>query len=152
MPTNSNHPFLHNCDLWVLPPPRLSAWFPKIDWYLNWQMSKGLAYAGLHLPNETHRLAEEFDITLPEPINDPPPPLLILNHGRIPAPKCVVLDVNSRLKGWLERVYEVSENLQAKSIHVFLPTKFEVSEAKEIWSDRFKDRKAKFSSDEEASK
>lgn len=145
----SLHPLATPCDLWVLPPPRVSLWFARVDWYLNWQLSKGLAYAGLHLPIETHHLAEEYEVPLATAAVENPP-LLVLSHGRIPADKCVVVDMTGKNKSWLEQVHQVAEGLQVKNLHIFLPAKLDKEEAKEVWSSQFASRKARFSTDSEA--
>ncbi|NJL25506.1 MAG: hypothetical protein HC902_10270 [Calothrix sp. SM1_5_4] len=54
-----------SCDLWVLPSPRYSHWLSRLDWYLNWQICKGLAYGGLHLPAELYRISEEYGVAVP---------------------------------------------------------------------------------------
>lgn len=140
-------PFSNSCDLWILPPPRLSAWFPVVDWYLNWQMSKGLAYSGLHLPTEILHLAETYEVPLPAVKTDAAAPLLVLSHGRLPAPKCVVLDSSGKHDVWLKHCFEIALNLDAKNIHVFVPNKASVDEMSKAWRTRFPDRPAQFSAD-----
>lgn len=146
-------PFAQPCDLWLLPPPRSSAWFAVIDWYLNWQLSKGLAYSGLHLPNETLRLAEDYEVPLPPvktPGVDSGVPLLVLSQGRLPATKCVVLDTGLKHEDWLKQGFEITLNFDAKNVHVFLPAKASKEQSQQLWKARFAERVAHFSSDSEA--
>jgi hypothetical protein len=147
-------PFAHKSDLWILPPPRSSSWFAVIDWYLNWQMSKGLAYAGLHLPNGTLRLAEDYEVQLPPVITagvDSGIPLLVLSHGRLPTTKCVVLETEgTKHEDWLKRGFEIALNLDAKSVHVFLPRETSKEKSEQMWKARFPDRSTRFSSDADA--
>lgn len=146
-------PFASSSDLWVLPPPRVSAWFSRVDWYLNFQMSKGVAYSGLHLPNETLRLSEEYETPLPAPTAlDASAPLLVLSLGRLPTRKCVVVEAKTFGGTWLDRVHEIAKELDAKSLHVFLPAKMPVEEARSAWEKRFAARPAQFSADQEAFK
>jgi hypothetical protein len=144
-------PFAQPSDLWLLPPPRSSAWFAVIDWYLNWQLSKGLAYAGLHLPNETLRLAEDYEVKLPSVTTageDSGVPLLVVSQGRLPANKCVVLETEGRKhEDWLKQGFEIALNLNAKSVHVFLPSKASAEQSEKMWKARFPDRTTRFSSD-----
>lgn len=150
-PTISIDPFANPCGLWVLPPPRLSAWFPLVDWYLNWQMSKGIAYSGLHLPNEVLRLAEDYEVELPMiKTAQQPAPLLILSHGRLPTDKCVVLDYLEDNENWLNQAHQISLDLDVKNVHVFLPAKVAKEQAAKIWGASFANREARFSSDMEA--
>lgn len=147
----STDPFAFETDLWVLPPPRLSAWFPRVDWYLNWQLSKGLAYSGLNLPSETLHLMEQYETPLPRvPEADAEQPLLVLSHNRLPAAKCVVVEMASGLKPWLERVHQIALDLGAKNARVFLPSKATLEEAEKVWGHR--PVNASFSTDTEARK
>lgn len=135
--SSNQDPFSSSSDLWVLPPPRLSGWFPRVDWYLNWQLSKGLAYSGLHLPNETLSLMEEYEKPL-TPVSEPDPgrPLLVLSQHRLPARKCVVVESGGGLKAWLERVHQIALDLGSQKAHVFLPAKASLEDAKSVWGNR----------------
>jgi hypothetical protein len=146
-------PFAQPSDLWLVPPPRSSAWFAVIDWYLNWQLSKGLSYPGLHLPTEILRLAEDYEGGLPMKEaagEDSGVPLLVLSSGRLPTTKCVVLDTGSKQEDWIKHGFEIALNLDAKSVHVFLPNKASKEESQAMWKARFADRSTRFSSDAEA--
>ncbi len=141
-------PFASPCDLWVLPPPRASAWFAHVDWYLNWQLSKGLAYSGLNLPHEVGRMAEILEVEVPTIQISEQPNLLVLSQGRIPSKKCVVIDDTKNFdRDWVRQVVEVAKELDAKRVHVFLPAKLSVNEAKKAVSF---DGEILFSADEEA--
>lgn len=119
--------------LWVLPPPTKSAWFAKIDWYLNWQMCKGLAHEPRRLSHEMLRLIEENELPLSEPPQDNHAPLMIIAHGRLPASKCVVIEYGKSLKTWLTRVHQLAEHLNTDQLRVFLPYDSTRTEAEQIW-------------------
>src|SRR5882757_1653589 len=100
------------CDLWVLPPPSHSRWFAPIDWYLNWQLCKGLAHTPTKAPIELFRILEDSGLNI---IMDPPledPPLMVASVGRLPASKCVVLPYRG-LKTWIKNVHNLAKGLQA---------------------------------------
>lgn len=120
-------------DLWVLPPPRFSRWFSHLDWYFNWQMCKGLAYAGLHLPSETYRVAEEYGVPVADSRGNGEGALLISCAGRAPAGRCLVLDGAGDLKSWLARIKDVAAGLNARQVRVFLPTGATLKETEKHW-------------------
>lgn len=125
------------CDLWVLPTPRYSRWFTRLDWYLNWQMCKGLAYGGLHLPAETYQTAEENGVPiLPCLENINTSPLLVSSQGLIPANGCLVLEGADDPKKWLARIAQLAVQLSAKKLHVFLPTGVTISQAEKWWAGK----------------
>ena len=121
------------CDLWALPTPRHSRWFTQLDWYLNWQMCKGLAYPGLHLPDETHQVATEYGVALQDRPHNPQAPLLVAPAGRVPAARCVVIDGAADPQGWLRAIAQVATSLQASSVRVFLPQGLTPAAAEKMW-------------------
>ncbi len=124
-------------DLWALPTPGFSRWFTRLDWYMNWQMSKGLAYGGLHLPAETYRIAEQYDVSVPKAATPSASatlaPLLIDPFGRVPARRCLVVDGAGSLKVWLGEIAELSQRLQALEIRIFLPKEATLPDAEKAW-------------------
>lgn len=138
-------------DLWVLPTPSFSRWFSQLDWYLNWQMCKGMAYGGLHLPSETHRLAEEYGFAVKAEASSKgglQPPLLIAPSGRVPTKRCLVLDGADDPKSWLATISQHVSQLKSQEIRVFLPKGFNKTSAEKIWKAH--DCKAHFTEDLEA--
>lgn len=120
----------------MLPTPRHSRWFTHWDWYLNWQMCKGLGYGGLHLPPETHRVAEEYGVGVPRTASargGTVPPLLIASQGRLPAAQCLVLDGADDLKSWLASARRLADDLRAADVRVYLPEDSTVKEAEKLW-------------------
>lgn len=122
------------CDLWILPPPAHSHWFSHIDWYLNWQMCKGLTHTPVKPPAELFQVMEEGGLNI---IMDPPvetAPLMVASLGRLPAAKCVVLPYTKGVKTWLKQAHHLATSLHAIRIRVFLPHGADDKEARETWS------------------
>lgn len=126
-------PFQSSADTWFFPPSKQSAWFAQIDWYLNWQMLKGTSYSGFHMPVETLKTAQNFDVTILETPTRPSP-LLVSSQGRIPANQCVVVDDSTEIATWLKKIADVAEGLKSKSILIFLPRGTVAGSAQEKWS------------------
>jgi hypothetical protein len=140
-------------ELWVLPPPNRSSWFAKIDWYLNWQLCKGLTHEKRRPAVELLRVNEDNEIPWFEPPTFPKAPLLVATRGRIPADGCMVLETGHSLKAWLTEVRRINEQLRGKSLRVFLPPDYEPKEAADVWrgfSHTTSDCKVEFTADEEA--
>lgn len=138
-------------DLWVLPSPSHSAWFAKIDWYLNWQMCKGLAHETRRPSVELLRLSEENGVPWFDPPKISEAPLLVAAKGRIPALGCMVLEGEPALKAWLRRAHALAGELKVSSLRVFLPIGFTVNEATQAWRGLPKlDIQTDFTPDEES--
>jgi hypothetical protein len=139
-------------DLWVLPTPSESQWFARIDWYLNWQMCKGLAFEKARPSVELFRILEEGELQFEASVSDPSWPLMVMSHGRIPCSKCMVIDPRGSLDGWLNRAFEQAQKLKVRSLRLFLPKNAEKSQAESLWRGLNKDTSitTEFCMDEEA--
>lgn len=126
-------PFQIQADTWFFPPSLQSSWFAQVDWYLNWQMSKGLSYSGFHMPTETLNTAQNFEIAVPETLFRQSP-LLVSTQGRIPANQCVVVEAAFQLDPWLKHISKLADGLKSKSIVIFLPRGVLAEAAKDKWS------------------
>ena len=141
---------LTSADLWVLPPAAQSQWFSQVDWYLNWQLCKGLAFERVKPSVELIRVLEETGISYEEQSAVRASPLMVIAEGRLPAAVCVVVDYPKTLKGWLKSVHKVSQGLKAKSLRIFLPRGATIDAAAEIWQELSPQENAvEFSPDEE---
>lgn len=138
------------CDLWVLPPPSHSNWFSHVDWYLNWQLCKGLAHSGLSLPIQIYKLAEENQVKLDSERAAEDSPLMVLSMGRVPAAKCVVLTFSKQLREWLERLHLMAGRLGVQNVRVFLPIGHTSEQAMKVWNTLPGEIQVQFSTDEEA--
>lgn len=127
-------------DLWIFAPPEHSAWAARMDWYLNWQMCKGLAHtrmSGEELPEVATFITKDA-------------PILIASKDRLPAKSCLVLPLLKGEKTWLKKVHAIAHGLGAKKIQVFLSPGMKSEMAKEYWREWEPKIHAVFSNDEEA--
>ena len=143
---------LPESDLWVVPPSNHSAWFARLDWYLNWQMCKGLAHPPFRPGAEVESLANEYDIPIPYAQIADPGPLLISTSGLVPAAKCVVLPYAGDLGAWLKQTASLASGLGVASVAVFLPLKQTVEAARPVWSACGSNIEVSFIMDQEESK
>jgi hypothetical protein len=136
-------------DLWVIPTAEHSQWFAKLDWYLNWQMTKGLSYQRQKPSLELLRVMEMSDIAFgahPEFGNTP---LMVAANGRLETDRCVVIDYADDIKAWLGKAADVTKNLQAAKVRVYLPKGAAQSAARDHWK-KLSDIEIEFSTDEDA--
>lgn len=138
--------------LWVLPPPGKSAWFAKIDWYLNWQLTRGLVHEPRRPSAELMRLTRDLDLPAPTATDWTQAPLMVSAHGRLDAEQCVVLAMQGSLHEWLRQIHTVATRLGVQKLRVFLPTGMDRSDALDFWQKISKQDtlEIEFSSDEDA--
>jgi hypothetical protein len=109
-------------DLWVLPNPTHSQTFARVDWYLNWQMSKGLAHQRLKPSVELHRVMEEAGLTFTPQPELSGAPMMVASFGKVASSRCVVMEFTKDLSPWLKSIHQLAAGLHAKRMRVYLPT------------------------------
>ena len=121
-------------DLWFIPPAPHSAWFSRLDWYLNWQMCKGLAHRNAPPHAEIFRLAGEYGLQVDSSASGiAEAPLMISGRGLLPTKACVVVGYDGELKDWLTQVKLITFNMQATNSRVYLPKGASIVKAVGIW-------------------
>ena len=120
-------------DLWVLPQAAHSQWFSRIDWYLNWQMTKGLAHQPPKASVELLRVMEETGVQFTAEFETKSTPLMVASLGRVNASQCVVIGFATSLKPWLSQIHQLSSGLKPKRMRIFLPQGCDSKQAQEIW-------------------
>ena len=143
---------LPESDLWVVPPSNHSAWFARLDWYLNWQMCKGLAHRPMLPCAEVESLANEYGIPIPYAQVADPGPLLISTRGLVPAEKCIVLPYNMDLNGWVRQAASIATSLGVTRLCIFLPAGTPVDSGLSVWSNLGSNIEVSFIMDQEESK
>ena len=121
-------------DLWIVPPASHSAWFSRLDWYLNWQMSRGLNHRQSPLAAELFRISEEHGLRIDahDPL-DEQAPLLVSGRNLVPAKACVVLPYHGDLQEWLAQAQSIASKLKSTRAQVFLPTGAQVKSPSKSW-------------------
>lgn len=83
---NPSQALQSGADLWVVSPPELSTWSRQIDWYLNFQISRGLRNQSRPRPAQISHLLQQIQWDLPEQFLDESQSLLISSLRRLPTP------------------------------------------------------------------
>ncbi len=124
---------MERSDVWVIPQGERSRWFAHIDWYLNWQLTRGFTHSLPRMSIELIELLEESGMPVMTPELPAEPPLMVLPKGQIPAMACLLMPHSQSLDHWLKRIHTSLQTLKAKRARVFLPADATVNEAEKIW-------------------
>ncbi|MCB9026715.1 MAG: hypothetical protein H6625_10385 [Bdellovibrionaceae bacterium] len=122
-------------NLWVVPNGDSSEWSKKLDWYLNFQISKAME----HIPN---KISPEFSKNLldyeiqPLEFKQKSDLLMISCGGRLPTKMLVIVPLRDNLKDWIDSIYQVWLNLLKPNLRIFLPNDFPINEFSIYWPDR----------------
>ena len=108
-------------ELWILPDMSKSKWTSKLDWYLNFQLTKSTR-------NKPPMFAEFLTQTVTEAgidtinlsVNNQSP-FMIASHDLLPNKWVVVVPWTHNHSAWISKSFEVWNNLNRPSIRLFLP-------------------------------
>jgi hypothetical protein len=138
---------LSKTDLWIVPPSHHSAWFARLDWYLNWQMCKGLIHKPGTVDAEVYRLAAAYEVPVISPKIGKEAPLLISCRGLSPAGQCLVLPFSGDLKQWLVEAKTIAFKMKCESVQIFLPAGADADKAEKTWIGLSGECRAEFTND-----
>lgn len=108
-------------DLWIVPDLPKSQWTAKLDWYLNFQICKSSRHKAPELPEFISEVLAETELEKPQTPTDEMAPLLIASQTLLPNKWVVVLPWNGDMTAWIQKSFEIWQNLKQPSLRIFLP-------------------------------
>lgn len=142
---------LAKTDLWIVPQSSHSAWFSQLDWYLNWQMCKGLTHKPAVADAQMYRIAEAYEVKIDSAPLSKTAPLLVATSPYLPAAQCLVLPYGGDLKQWLLEAKTIAFKMKCQSAQVFLPAGAQADKAEKTWIGLSGECRANFTNDFEGS-
>ena len=121
-------------DLWVIANRKNSSWAQKLDWYLNFQISRSTLHASPrlnaeHLKNLEWAETESYEEHWPNSS-----PMLVGVDGLLPCRILVRIPFNGDGRAWVQEGIEVAQRLNSLRIRFFLPKQIN-SETAQKWSE-----------------
>ena len=109
-------------DLWVLSEKKYSFWTRKIDWYLNFQISRKFSHTNLS-SDQVERLTNEWELPYFKlDLDNTNKALMIASESFLPNTKTIILPfINKHLTSWICEALKVWENIKYPSLRLFLP-------------------------------
>ena len=134
---NRAQAFQPGCDLWVVPNEPENAVLQKMDWYLNFQLTRAHAHHTAELPQQIRFIMTENQ--MPEfhekPLNTAP--LMIAASRGLPTKRVVEISQpqsqSQSAQEWSDNVYKVWLDLDRPTMRIFLPQLINLNELKEHW-------------------
>ncbi len=119
--------------LWVIPDKSSSNWAQKLDWYLNFQISKADSFKRPEISEPLRAILIEEEV---EPTVIPAQegqPLLIASPRHLPNLMTIVLSYHQQDEDlWLSSLEKTWIELGKPSLRVFLPKNFSLSKFSEF--------------------
>lgn len=123
-------------DLWVVPDAASSRWTLRLDWYLNFQITRASRHPSPKLAAEVDGLLREIEWRPETPAPPEPATLLVACENLLPARWVAVVPNPGDLAGWTQRIQDAWRDLRQPTLKVFLPTGLQAGPFSEEWRRR----------------
>ncbi|MCB0350346.1 MAG: hypothetical protein KDD38_04125 [Bdellovibrionales bacterium] len=130
---NRAQAFGAGCDLWIIPEKNNFSFFNKLDWYLNFQLTKSHLHESQSLSPQLKSITNENQLPQFHIELEKTAPLLVSAEIGLPTKRVVEIPSSDEAKPWTTRVYNVWANLDRPTLRVFLPTNINVDDFKTNW-------------------
>jgi hypothetical protein len=117
-------------DLWVTAHPFESKITVKLDWYLNFQITKGLSHATHPIAENVRQILDKCELAELHFIDEQTQDLLISAQNLVPARWVLVVPFSTN---WTASIFRHWQNLSKPKLRVFLPDQFQVKEFEKAW-------------------
>lgn len=122
-------------ELWILPDLEQSQWTARIDWYLNFQISKALRHQKAETPEFIQEVQAATELSPIEILNTGSN-LMIASSNHLPNKWVVVLPWNDNLEAWAKEIAKVWHSLQKPGLRVFFPPKQSSGQFQLAWKNQ----------------
>ncbi|MEZ0391849.1 MAG: hypothetical protein ACAH59_06520 [Pseudobdellovibrionaceae bacterium] len=120
-------------DLWILPERKNSQIAQKLDWYLNFQISKAVHHETKNLAQPILEVLKNCQLESYDWAPTDTEALLILSSQNLPNRWVMVIRGSERLETWAETAAEKWRKLKSPSVRVFLPQEISIAEFEKLW-------------------
>lgn len=124
--------------LWVVPDSGNSRWMMKIDWHLNFQISKASRHHAKAAPLYLQKVVAETGLKEVSFLTEPESPLLIPCHDLLPCRWTAMIPLHRNYSQWVSQIGKLWESLDHPSFRVFLPAGQNAASFNELWQNEHK--------------
>lgn len=123
-------------DLWVLPQVEISQWARKVDWYLNFQISRARNHTPRQPDSELRAIMDENHLPYQDHSNpERSQPLLIASHTHLPNQLTLELPVQNKPTAWVQSIHGHWDSLKRPTLRVFLPPAIGPEDFTKLWPE-----------------
>jgi hypothetical protein len=130
---NHAQAFSPGSDLWVLHDDAANPVLSKLDWYLNFQITRARNHQPKDLAPNLRAVLTENAIPSNENKADKNQPLLIRAGAQLPTHFVMIVPAKD-LKKWSETVHEKWLHMQKPKLRIFLPLKMSLEQFGQNWT------------------
>lgn len=121
-------------DLWVVPERKNCQATQKIDWYLNFQISKASKHQARPLSQKVTDILEKCELPQHSFEENEDNSLLIASHLALPNRWVLVIKGSDQFEDWVASIAQKHKHLNSPSTRIFLPNGKTLEEFQKTWS------------------
>ena len=125
-------------ELWIAPASVESKWTARLDWYLNFQISRFSRHQPLQRSSHLEAVLNETQLPLPPVPELEAAPLMISSGNLLPNRWVVLIPLteHKNLQNWAEACTKVWDSLGKPSLRIFLPPGETVGAFHQSWQKK----------------
>lgn len=105
----------------------------KIDWYLNFQLTRSRQHKPHVFSNTLKNIINENNLpTFTKEISEPKP-LMIIAKEQFPTSAVIEMPVPKNMQSWPQNIHDIWQRFEQPSLRVFLPEEISAEEFKALW-------------------
>jgi hypothetical protein len=128
--TNSLHP---GADLWITPGLHQSKAAHKLDWYLNFQLTRASFHQVKPVSAELKEILKNCELSNKDSHQQHPNRLMVDSSHLLPNRWLIQVLRDKDFEPWVATIAEVWTGLRKPSMRVFLPTGLSSGEFQKLW-------------------
>ncbi|OFZ12422.1 MAG: hypothetical protein A2Z20_06655 [Bdellovibrionales bacterium RBG_16_40_8] len=127
--------FVPGCDLWIISRDDRSGLYRKIDWYLNFQLTKAHNHKTEESASQLKTIISENNMPNFSPELISPAALMVVAEDHFPVKSIIEIAAVVSPAIWVKQVHQIWTSIGKPTLRVFLPQKISADEFKLNWSD-----------------
>lgn len=131
---SASNSFNTGADLWIAPDFTESRFAPRLDWYMNFQISHSLNHQKAQLSSRLDSILKQTQLLHLDFIEDVQSGTLFSTENVLPNRWVLILPKSQPLNTWCERISNKWEGLRRPSLRVFLPKDVAAATFEKAWS------------------
>lgn len=124
-------------DLWVIPETKNSRLAQKIDWYLNFQITRSARHQSKELPDKVKEILKKSGLKNFDWVEQNAVPgkeaLLLLSINALPNRWVMQVRESHQFQKWIENIHEHWTKMNMPSLRIFLPTGISGTQFESAW-------------------
>lgn len=130
---NRAQAFHPGASVWVVPAENPGPLIGKMDWYLNFQLTRSLDRQPEDLSPQLKFIVTENNIPQFSSKSQSDAPLMISAERGLPTSKFIMLPGSDKMSSWTQKIHEIWVNLDHPTLRVFLPSQNAIDEFRSNW-------------------